>query len=286
MGDIMSRKRRRDSEKVDGCLVALVVPLAVVCAFPILLVPIVIGFVLWIAVDIVKIVEKNEIKKAAKKFEEENSVRNVINKKSTIIWNLESFPNNDKLKIEPIISDDKSNKKENTFAFNEILSICDDIENKLLEVEMSYAEIEEDNDELDSLYFELQEYENTIETFRNIKLGDLNDDILDIVKKSYNYFLELYEEFNVLIDDNVDEHVKVEDKISVSDSIVAGAVGYSIYKNYKEEKEENAREEYREELRNTWGLSEYEIDLVESGEYEPCQFSEEELEEDDYYGED
>ena len=49
--------------------------------------------------------------------------------------------------------------------------------------------------------------------------------------------------------------------------------------------EEREKEEYREELRNTWGLSEYEIDLVESREYELCQFSEEELEE-DYYNED
>ena len=62
-----------------------------------------------------------------------------------------------------------------------------------------------------------------------------------------------------------------------------GAVGYSIYKNRKKAREEKEIEEYRENLRNTWGLYEYEIDLVESGEYEPSQFSEEGLEDDDYY---
>lgn len=68
--------------------------------------------------------------------------------------------------------------------------------------------------------------------------------------------------------------------------MVVGAVGYGIYKNRKKAREEKEREEYRDELRNTWGLSEYEIDLVESGEYEPSQFSEEDVEEDDYYWED
>lgn len=284
----MGRNRRRDSEKVDGCLVALVVPVAVVCAFPILLVPIIIGVVLWITADIIKMVEQHKLNKAEKKFQEENSRRNVLKRNSThtsIKWNLEPTPNN-KLKIEPVISNNKSEVKDNTFSFNEILSICDDIENKLLEVEMSYGEVEEDNDELDSLYFELQEYEETIESFRNIKLIDLNDDLLEIVRDSYNHFLELYDDFNLLTSDDAFKQVKVGDKISISDAVAMGAVGYSIYKNRKKAREEKEREEYRKELRNTWGLSEYEIDLVESGEYEPCQFSEEELEDDDYYGED
>ena len=285
----MGRNRKRNSEKVDGCLVALVVPVAVVCAFPILLVPIVIGVVLWITADIIKMVEQHKLNKAEKKFQEENSRRNVLKRNSThtsIKWNYEPTPNNDKLKIEPVISNNKSEVKDNTFSFNEILSICDDIENKLLEIEMSYAEVEEDNDELDSLYFELQEYEETIESFRNIKLIDLNNDLLEIVRNSYNHFLELYDDFNLLTSDDAFKHVKAGDRISISDAVAAGAVGYSIYKNRKKAREEKEREEYRDELRNTWGLSEYEIDLVESGEYEPSQFSEEELEEDDYYCDD
>lgn len=282
----MGRSRKRNSEKVDGCLVALVVPVAVVCAFPILLVPIVIGVVFWITADIIKMVEQHKLKKAEKKFQEENSIRNVLkrnNTHSSIKWNLEPTPNNDKLKIEPVISNNKSKVKDNTFSFNEILSICDDIENKLLEVEMSYGEVEEANDELDSLYFELQEYEETIESFRNIKLIDLNDDLLEIVINSYNHFLELYDDFNLLTSDDAFKQVKAGDRISISDAMTIGAVGYSIYKNRKKAREEKEREEYREELRNTLGLSEHEIDLVESGEYEPSQFSEEELEDDDYY---
>ena len=276
----MGRNRKRNSEKVDGCLVALVVPVAVVCAFPILLIPIVIGVLLWIAADIIKTVEQRNATKAAKEFEEKYSIKNLLKEREDVVQSIKDEVHNN---VVVYNSDSKSN---NTFSFNEILNICDDIENKLLEVEMSYGEVEEDNDELDSLYFELQEYEETIESFRNIKLIDLNDDLLEIVRNSYNHFLELYDDFNLLTSDDAFKQVKVGDKISISDAVAMGAVGYSIYKNRKKAREEKEREEYREELRNTWGLSEYEIDLVESGEYEPSQFSEEESEDDDYYGED
>lgn len=276
----MGRNRRRNSEKVDGCLVALVVPVAVVCAFPILLVPIVIGVVLWITADIIKMVEQTNATKTAKEFEEKYSIKNLLKEREDVVQSIKDEVHNN---VVVYNSDSKSN---NTFSFNEILNICDDIENKLLEVEMSYGEVEEDNDELDSLYFELQEYEETIESFRNKKLIDLNDDLLEIVRNSYNHFLKLYDDFNLLTSDDAFKHVKAGDRISISGAVAIGAVGYSIYKNRKKAREEMMREEYREELRNTWGLSEYEIDLVESGEYEPSQFSEEELEDDDYYGDD
>ena len=271
--------RKRKSEEVDGCLVALVVPVALVCAFPILLVPIIIGIVLWIATDIIKMVEKFKTAKAAKEFEKNFSRNNLLKEREKIVQSIKKEVSKNVV----VYNSDESN---NTFSFNEILNICDDIENKLLEVEMSYAEVEDVNDELDSLYSELHEYNNTIETFRNIKLGDLNNDLLDIVRNSYDHFLELYDDFNLLISDDPFEHVKEGDRISISDAATLGAVGYSIYKNRKKARKKMMREEYREELRNTWGLSEYEIDLVESGEYEPSQFSEEEFEEDDYYGED
>ena len=276
----MGRNRRRKTEEVDGCLVALVVPVSLVCAFPILLVPIIIGVVLWIVTDIIKMVEKFKTAKVAKEFEEIFSRKNLLKEREKIVQSIKKEVSNN---VVVYNNDDKTN---NTFSFSEILSICDDIENKLLEVEMSYVEVEEDNDELDSLYFELHEYDNTIETFRNIKLSDLNNDLLDIVRNSYDHFLELYDDFNLLISDDPFEPVKEGDRISISDAATLGAVGYSIYKNRKKAREEMMREEYREELRNTLELSEYEIDLVESGEYEPSQFSEEEFEEDDYYGED
>ena len=171
----MGRNRKRNSEKVDGCLVALVVPVAVVCAFPILLVPIVIGVVLWITADIIKMIEQRKATKAAKEFEEKYSIKNLLKERENVVQSIKDEVHNN---VVVYNCDSKSN---NTFSFNEILNICDDIENKLLEVEMSYGEVEEDNDELDSLYLELQEYEETIESFRNIKLIDLDRTYDDII---------------------------------------------------------------------------------------------------------
>ena len=228
----MGRNRKRNSEKVDGCLVALVVPVAVVCAFPILLVPIVIGVVLWITADIIKMVEQRNATKAAKEFEEKYSIKNLLKERENVVQSIKDEVHNN------VVVYNSDSKNNNTFSFNEILSICDDIDNKLLEVEMSYAEVEEDNDELDSLYFELQEYEETIESFRNIKLIDLNDDLLEIVRNSYNHFLELYDDFNLLTCDDTFKQVKPGDRISISDAVTIGAVGYSIYKNRKKAREE------------------------------------------------
>ena len=49
----------------------------------------------------------------------------------------------------------------------------------------------------------------------------------------------------------------------------------------KKKKQRNIKE-----IRNTYVLDDYQTSLVEKGEYEPYQFDEEELEEDDYYSED
>lgn len=170
--------------------------------------------------------------------------------------------------------------------YNEILSICDDIDKKLLEVETIYDNIEDDFDELDSVFLKIEEYNNIIGFIRNKDSAEFNVKLLKKVKKLYSRFLKLCNYFNLLIRKDTFKRKDQEIKISICDSTAVGALGYSIYKNRKKSREEKEREEYRDELRNTWGLSEYEIDLVESGEYEPSQFSEEELEDDDYYGED
>ena len=63
-----------------------------------------------------------------------------------------------------------------------------------------------------------------------------------------------------------------------------------MHKDYLRRKEAEEYEAEREELRNTWGLLDHEIDEVQKGNYEPWQFEEpgsgEELEEDDYYYDD
>jgi len=85
------------------------------------------------------------------------------------------------------------------------------------------------------------------------------------------------------------DHSIIEDatKIVVSrkDKSISPLNEYKKMKEQEKIDEELEREAYRDELRYVWGLTEYQIGLVESGEYELCQFSEEELEDDDYYSE-
>lgn len=167
--------------------------------------------------------------------------------------------------------------------YNEILSICDDIDKKLLEIETIYDNIEDDFDELDSVFLKIEEYNNIIGFIRNKEHDEFDIKLLKEVKKFHSRFLKLCNDFNLLIRKDTFKRKDQEDRISISDAMTIGAVGYSIYKNRKKAREEKEKEEYRKDLRNNWGLSEYEIALVESSEYETSQFSEEELEEDDYY---
>ena len=173
----------------------------------------------------------------------------------------------------------------NSYAdkYNEILSICEDIDKKLLEVETIYDNIEDDFDELDSVFLKIEEYNNIIGFIRNKESDEFNVKLLRKVKRLYSRFIKLCTNFNLLIRKDAFKRKEQENSISIGEAMAVGAVGYSIYKDRKKAREEKMKEEYRDELRNTWGLSEYEIDLVESGEYEPSQFSEEELEDDDYY---
>ena len=284
----MGRKRKKDKWSNEEIFwLVLIFPIALVCAYPILLVPIIIGVVLWLAHNIIKLVEKIKSNKIVKKLQKEYSLKAVVERA-----NKESSAS--KKDISKKVTSDKTNDNTNanTNSFNEILSICNDIEDKLLELDVIYFDVAEENIELNSMFSELEEYNKIIRDFRNKKLVELNDELLKEARECHKRFLELYNEFNLLVEeeslsndvDGSEEEVIEED--DVSDSLVAGAVGYSLYKKRQEEKEEKEREEYREELRNVWGLTEYQIGLVESGEYEPGQFSEEELEEDDYYSED
>ena len=287
----MGRKRKKDKWSNEEIFwLVLIFPIALVCAYPILLVPIIIGVVLWLVHNIIKLVERIKSNKIVKKLQKEYSLKAVVERA-----NKESSTTKKDVS-KKVISDKandntNTNTNTNTNSFNEILSICNDIEDKLLELDVIYFDVAEENVELNSMFSELEEYNKIIRDFRNKKLVELNDELLKEARECHKRFLELYNEFNLLVEEeslsnDVDGSEEVIEEDDVSDSLAAGAVGYSLYKKRQEEKEEKEREEYREELRNVWGLTEYQIGLVESGEYEPGQFSEEELEEDDYYSED
>ena len=56
--------------------------------------------------------------------------------------------------------------------------------------------------------------------------------------------------------------------------------------SFMEEQQKESNSKYTEEELNNYGLEEWQKDLVRKGKYEPWDFEEEDLDEDDYYSED
>lgn len=171
--------------------------------------------------------------------------------------------------------------KDKSLIVNEILIMCEEIDKKLLEVETIYDEIEDDFDELDSVFLEIEEYNGVVTMISNKKHDEFNIKFFKKVRSLYIKFLELYDDFKLLTSKDFFNHVRSKDKLHF-DNVVENCIDKSCWKSNKEKN----RKESRNKLRNIWGLFEPEIDLVESGEYEPSQFSEEDFEDDDYYVED
>ena len=67
--------------------------------------------------------------------------------------------------------------------YNEILSICDDIDKKLLDIETIYDNIEDYFDELDSVFLKIEEYNNIIGFIRNKEHDEFDIKLLKEVKK-------------------------------------------------------------------------------------------------------
>ena len=294
----MGRGRKSNTNGIDSCLLILILPVALLAAFPILWIPFSIFLIYCFAKMINDIHESIENfkrvraqNKLAKELEREYSPKNLLNrnkKKSNIIKNNISIGNssttqNNRGVVHKNISNKEMNK---TDIFNEVLRLCDEIESKLDDIDYNYNPNELVDDAY-SLYVELEVYRDYIDRYRDKKLSDLSDELLEEVKLCYDNFMLLYYEFDEIEVKEIEEEVLEEDNSFHTESfLIPGAIGYSLYKRHKENQEEKEREAYRDELRNTWGLTEYQIDLVESGEYEPSQFSEEEMDEDDYYSED
>lgn len=128
-----------------------------------------------------------------------------------------------------------------------------------------------------------------------IKYAKSQDIIIDILQEELDLKVQLQKKIKKILDNETtgttyssnNYSSKNENNGSSLGTALAGIAIADAISNHKKEKEEQERlEEEREELRSVWGLDEHEIDAVQSGDYEPYNFEEEELEEDDYYYED
>ena len=58
------------------------------------------------------------------------------------------------------------------------------------------------------MFYQLEEYEGIIDEFRNKKLIDLNDDLVEEVDDSYSEFMSLYDEFNEFVDSSFEKVIE------------------------------------------------------------------------------
>lgn len=112
----MGRKNGKWTD-FDYFLFGLFFLISLICVYPIILMIVVFVIIIWLM--IVYFDNKQEKKHKEKLI---NQVENIKEQESGV-KNSNSYENNF------------------MFSFDEILNICDDIENKLLEVEVSYAEL-------------------------------------------------------------------------------------------------------------------------------------------------
>lgn len=175
----------------------------------------------------------------------------------------------------------------NNNYYNRMIDICNSMKEIITNAEEFYNSCDELEDiDIDDIYNEILEYKDKINEYGNTKITELSDKLIETAKEDLYEMENLYDnlilEFETIIENKEEQQAENEE--------LEGLMTYYALNEINNKKiKEKELEEYeleRKELRNTWGLSEHEIDEVQKGNYEPWQFDEEELEEDDYYYED
>lgn len=191
----MGRKRKSDTGFTfeEIIYIMLISPIIILCKYPILLIPIIVILIFLYANlidDIIKYYKERKNEKLNKKLLQEQVEK--MNRKDE---------QNEVVEVEILekeIKEETTPKENLKDLFYEILKICSDIEDKLFKVKMLYKE-EKENNKLDETYYELESYDKMIEKYRNTKLIDLNNNLYQEVKTSYEKFLSLYEDFFKII---------------------------------------------------------------------------------------
>ena len=180
----------------------------------------------------------------------------------------------------------KKEKRVNDNFYNRMLSICDSMKEIIKNTEEFYDSCEIEDEDITSMYEEIILYKDKIDTYGNTKIIDLNEELIETAKDDLYELENLYDNLTLEYEE-IKSNIETEELEYEEDEAFMIGAAYLLNKSEKRKRQE--QEEYeaeRENLRNTWGLMDHEIDEVQKGNYEPWQFEEEELEEDDYYYED
>lgn len=169
-------------------------------------------------------------------------------------------------------------------AYNKMIAICDAMKEIINNTQEYYDEIENTED-IEDTYTEIMEYEEKLNKYQNSKITEVNQLLINSAQNDLDDMRSLYDELEIEIDEIEDDEDSSDD-YEFNEALAAVFVAHEMYKDYLKRKEQEEYENEREELKNTWGLLDHEIDEVQKGNYEPWNFEEEDLEEDDYYSED
>lgn len=176
-------------------------------------------------------------------------------------------------------------KTDNNF-YNRMLGICNSMKEILNNTKEFYDSCKlKDGVITKEIYNKILVYESKIDLYENTKLMELNEELIEIARNDLCELENLYENLSfkheeVFFGDFENTRLKQE-KMFYKD-----ATPYHLINGNQKKKEQEAIGKENEKLKDIWGLSTDEIELVKNGDYEPYQFDEEELEEDDYYYED
>lgn len=170
--------------------------------------------------------------------------------------------------------------KVNPNYYNRMLDACNFMKDIIKNTEEFYASCEvKDDIDIQDMYNEILRYKEKINYYENVKISELSEEIIDAAKEDLGELESLYENLGFEYESVIKKRDE-EDELEQEESFEESSEYFMLNNNQKESEDEI------DELRKTWGLFDNEIDEVQNGNYDPWQFEEEELEEDDYYSED
>lgn len=216
------------------------------------------GIIILAISSIIKLIKKIIIKIKNKKRKNE-----IVNKSN--------FNTSDTFTIHNNIENDK--------PYESLMTICDSMYEIIEEANEFYYNIEDSQGdvdiEIDALYSEIEDYELIADNYKNMNIGDISIDIINKAKEDLKNLEELCDEmineYKIHID-KIDESYNIKDE---NNSILNDKIDTNNEENKKIER-----------LKNKWGLSDNEVEEVLNDHYDPWNFEEEDLDEEDYYYED
>lgn len=193
---------------------------------------------------------------------------------------------------EPIENDNKAEDKiqldNSENIYSEIVNATSELESLINEVDMIYQFNQCDDMDIEAICSEIDTYKDNLQKYSNLRIIDISEDILDSINNDIDAVQDIMNDLESRISDLDDAIEDDRNKERLGTALGAGAALHFLNENKRKEKQGKDIEKEHQQLKDVWGLSDYEANLVQQGKYNPWSFGndKEDLEEDDYHYED